>query len=245
MAIRSTHEATLVSAISSAGKVRTSHEATLISVTEPIVTITYPLNPPSITGIGPQNFTLRQVNVVGETESPFSLQQQIQQWSGQAWQIEADLPPMLYPQAEQWISFLGALFGKFGTFLMGDYNRPAPQGAFNGAPQTGSIAAGSQQITITGATAGIPRWAVAGDYIQITPAGAPTRLFKVLIDAASDGSGNVTLDVFPNTREVIPLATGIVFGNARGTFRLMENSTQWTIDKNKLYKISFKAQEAI
>src|SRR5579859_7376101 len=128
MAQRSTHEATVISTVVSSGKTRSTHEALLISVTIPIMGITYPLTPPAISGIGPQDFTLSEVNVVGETESPFTLGQQVQQWLGQQLQIEANLPPMLYAQAEQWLSFLGSLFGKYGTFLMGDYNRPTPQG---------------------------------------------------------------------------------------------------------------------
>src|SRR5579864_5609042 len=168
--------------------------------------ITYPLTPPAISGIGPRDFTMSQVNVVGETESPFTLGQQVQQWLGQQLQIEANLPPMLYAQAEQWLSFLGSLFGKYGTFLMGDYNRPTPQGPLSGSPVSsgGANTAGLNQINIRNAAISVTNWAIAGDYIQLTVSGYPQRIYKVLQNASTDGSGNVTLQIFPNIRENIP-----------------------------------------
>lgn len=209
--------------------------------------ITYPLSPPAITGIGPENFTMSEVNVVGETESPFTLGQQLQQWLGQQLQIEANLPPMLYPQAEQWIAFLGSLFGKFGTFLMGDYNRPTPQGPLSGSPLASGAAntAGLNQLNIRGAAVSVTNWAIAGDYIQLTVPSSPQRIYKSLKNASTDGSGNVTLDIFPNIRETIPDGTPIVVSNCQGTFRLMNNLHKWKVDKNKVYTISFQAKEAI
>jgi hypothetical protein len=247
--LRSTQEALSISAVvpSAIAKFHGTQEATLISVTAPIMGITYPVSPPAISGIGPLDFTLSEVHVVGETESPFTLGQQLQQWQGQAWDLEINLPPMLLVQAEQWIAFLGSLLGKFGTFLMGDYNRPTPQGPMSGSPvSSGSAnAPGLNQLNVRGASNSITNWAVAGDYIQLTAAGSPQRLYKVLQNASTDSSGNVTLQIFPNIRENIPDGTTIITSNCRGTFRLMENKQPWKVDRNKLYTISFKAKEAI
>ncbi|HEV3511991.1 MAG TPA: hypothetical protein VGS05_09835 [Candidatus Sulfotelmatobacter sp.] len=247
MAIRSTHEAALVSLSNGAGAIRSSHESFLISVTAPLVGITYPLTAPAISGLGPQDFTMSEVNVVGETESPFTLSQQEQQWLGQMLRIEANLPPMLYAQAEQWISFLGALFGKFGTFLIGDYNRPTPQGPLSGSPVSigGANVAGLNQLNVGGAAASIANWAVAGDYIQLTVPGYPQRIYKILQNASTDSLGEVVLQIFPNIRETIPSLTTIVTTNCKGTFRLQDNTLPWKVDKNKVYTVSFKAKEAI
>jgi len=217
-----------------------------ISVTSPIMGISYPITPPAIAGIGPQNFSMTEVNVVGETVSPFSVSQQEQQWPGQMFQLEADLPPLAMAQAEQWIAFLGSLFGKYGTFLMGDYLRPTPQGPMSGSPVVaGSNASGLNVLNLRGAAASVTNWAVAGDYIQITTSGGPTRLYKVLQNASSSSAGNVTLQIFPNIRETLNDGQAIVTANCVGTFRLQENATAWKVDKDKTYRISFKAQEAI
>lgn len=246
MPVRTTQEVALLSSRGTS-KVRTSQEVLLISVPFTPLGITYPLSPPAISGIGPQDFSITEVNVVGETESPFTLGQQIQQWPGQTLQLEMNLPPMLYVQAEQWLAFLGALFGKYGTFLMGDYNRPTPQGVFSGSPlASGSNASGINALNIRGASVGVSNWAVAGDYIQFQVAGYPQRIHKVLQNAASDGSGNVSgLPIFPNLAETVPDGTVITTSNCQGTWRLQENSTMWKVDKNKVYTISFKAKLAI
>ena len=66
--VRSTQEALQISVTRSAiDKVRSTQEALLISVTAPIVAISYPISPPAISGIGPKDFTMSMVNVVGET----------------------------------------------------------------------------------------------------------------------------------------------------------------------------------
>ena len=246
MAVRSTQEVLLISS-RSPSLLRSSQEVLLISIPYTPLAITYPVSPPAIAGLGPQDFTMTEMNVVGETESPFTLGQQIQQWPGQALQLELNLPPMLYAQAEQWLAFLGSLFGKFGTFLMGDYNRPTSQGAMSGSPvASGSNPSGLNNLNIRGAALGVSNWAVAGDYIQLTAPSSPQRMYKVLQNAASDGSGNVSgLAIFPNLRETVPDGTVIVVANCQGTFRLQENTLKWKVDKNKMYTISFKAKEAI
>lgn len=226
--------------------------------------ISYPLAPPTIAGIGPQDFTMSQLNVVGEGESPFDLSQQLQQWPGQRWEIEANLPPMLTAQAEKWIAFLGSLKGKWGTFWMGDYLRATPQGLWtpsasglsaNTSAAVGNNVAGSNQIFIRGAAPNVASFAVAGDYVSYTPQIliihfqsvylTPFRLYKVLTDASSDASGDVTLDVWPNLRETIVDNRPIISSNAFGTFRLQENTFKWKVDRNKTYAISFKAKEAL
>jgi hypothetical protein len=244
MSVRVTQSPLLVSSRSSS-LVRITQAALLISIPYNPMAITYPLTPPAV--LGPQDFTLTELNVIGETESPFTLNQQLQQWPGQEWLLELTLPPMLYAQAEQWISFLGALFGKRGTFLMGDYNRPTPQGPMSGTPlASGSNANGLNVINLRGAAVSVTNWAVAGDYIQLQVSGAPQRLYKVLENASSDAGGNVSsLTIFPNLRETVPDGTAIVTTNCAGTFRLAANQQPWKIDRDKVYTISFKAKEAI
>lgn len=246
MAQRTTHEATLISA-GSAGKVRTTHEAILISITSPIVGITYPLTAPAISGIGPKKFAMTEANVVGETESPFTFSQQEQQWLGQRFMLEVELPPLQMAEAEQWIAFLGSLYGKLGTFLMGDYLRPTPQGAMSGTPVVNGVnSSGANVLSVRTSTPSVTNWAVAGDYIQVTAgSGQPQRLFKVLQNANSGPSGLVALQIFPNIREALTDGTAIVTSNCAGTFRLMSNELPWKVDENKIYTITFKAKEAL
>lgn len=227
------------------GLARVDQAALMFEIPFTPVPFNYPLTPPAIAGIGPQDFTLALENVVGESDSPFTLGDQVFNWPGDMFTIDAKLPPMLAPQAEQWVSFLAMLLGKLGTFLMGDYNRLTPQGPMNGTPVVnGANPSGSNQLLVRGATASELAWAVAGDYIQVTAAGGLQRLHKVLANANSSSGGLVTLEIRPAIREALADGTAIVVSNCAGTFRLQSNTCPWKIDKDKVYSIAFKAREA-
>jgi len=207
------------------------------------VAFTYPITLP--TNIGPQEFTLALENIAGESDSPFDFSDQVFLWPGDMFTAELTMPPMLYTQAEPWVCALGLLLGKYGTFLMGDYNRPTPQGAMSGSPVVyGSNLSGSNQLQVRGASISVSNWAVAGDYIQVTASGGLQRMHKILANAASSSGGDVTLEIRPNIRESLSDGTAIITSNCKGTFRLQSNQTPWKIDKNRVYSISFKAREA-
>lgn len=112
-----------------------------------------------------------------------------------------------------------------------------------GAPPTN--AAGNEVLITDGWTASQAGIVKAGDYLQLQASGAPQRLYKVLADANSDGSGNATFDIFPRIRETIPDNTAIVTATARGTFRLLNNQQDWDIDEALVYGIEFQAVEAL
>lgn len=247
MAIRDTQDC-LIFEVSTLGTahLRDTQDSLIFEIAIANMSLAYPLTPPAISGIGPQDFTLAMQNVIGEAVSPFTLSDQEQQWPGQMFTLEANLPPMPYAQAEQWIAFLGSLFGKYGTFLMGDYNRPAPQGPMSGTPVVnGANPSGLNQLSVRNAATSVTNWAVAGDYIQVTAGGGQQRIYKVLQNANSSSGGIVALEIFPNIREALADGTAIVTANCAGTFRLQQNSATWKIDRNRMYTISFKAREAL
>jgi hypothetical protein len=220
------------------------------------VPFTYPLTPP--TQLGPQQCKVRMVSVVGETISPFTGNQQEQQWPAQWFELDIALPPMMRAPnlavrnadkrytAELWASFLAMLGGKYGTFLQGDPNAKTPAGVATGTPVTSgtSIAAPNNVITTTGWTPSITGILLAGDYIQATPSGGWQRLYKVLQDVDSDAGGNASLSVFPMLHEQLGSGLSIVTANTAGTFRLAQNQSEFDIDRARVYGISFKAKEA-
>jgi|GEM_PF-827071 len=99
--------------------------------------ILYPLFPPPLPG--PRKLKFAASNLVGISSSPFTGQQEIQQWPGEWWELEIGLPPMLRTQAEQWVTFLLSLRGQVGTFLIGDPLANIPQGSALGVPVTGIV----------------------------------------------------------------------------------------------------------
>jgi hypothetical protein len=248
MALRDTQDILVVEVDSvGAGNIRVSQDVLVFEIDAPTsMSLTYPLTPPAISGIGPQTLKFTMMDLVGETVSPFTGGQQVQQWPGQWFEFEATMPRMTRAQAEQWNAFLAGLHGKLGTFLFGDPLSPAPQGVATGTPLVnGSNLNGASQLNTKGWTHSVAGILKAGDYIQVTASGQPQRLHKLVQDAASDGSGNSTLQIFPSIRESLSDGTTIVLANTAGTFRLSENARIWQEEKDKTYSISFKGKEAI
>ena len=203
--------------------------------------ITYPVAFPSI---GIKSMNIRAVSVVGASQSPFTGQQQVYKHQGQWWEAEVTLPPMKRDEAEQIAAFLLKLNGRYGTFTLGDPANTAPRGVGTGLPVVnGGSQTGGELITDgwTESTAGILK---AGDWIQLG-SGSATRLHKVLNDVTSDGSGNATLDIWPNLRSSPSDNAQITVISPKGQWRLSSNEVQYSIDEASLYGITFACVEAL
>jgi len=193
------------------------------------VSITYPLSLP--TNKSPAQVTMRSVNIVSENRSPFSGVRQVYVHQGKWWEAEVTLPPMNRADAEQWISFLVKLGGKEGTFLMGDPSATTPRGSAATAPGTPLVNGASQtgdELVIDGCPNSATGYLLAGDYIQLGT-GASSFLFKVVDDANTDGSGNLTVTVWPdlNTRNQPLNNAAVTVTSAKGLWALNLNSPDW------------------
>lgn len=204
--------------------------------------ISYPLTLPSHTGIAQIN--LRAINTVGMSMSPFTYAQQVVAHSGQRWEADITLPPMERADAEQWVAWLVSLRGQLGTFTLGDPLGATPRGSAGGTPLVNGADQTGGTLTIDGCTASQTGWLKAGDYIQLGSAGTAT-LHKVLQDADSDGSGNVTLDIWPYIRTAPSDNAAVVTSSAVGKFRLASNEQNWSINEASIYGMTFGAIEAI
>ena len=206
------------------------------------MSISYPINIP--THVDANAITLRTVNSVAASMSPFSNKQQVVAHSGQRWEAEVTLPPMNRADAEQWVAFLVSLRGMLGTFLMGDPSGVTPRGSAGGTPiiqgssQTGDV------LIIDGATANQTGWLKSGDYLQVG-AGATASLHKVLADVNSDSGGNVTIDIWPSIKTAPTDNSTVVLSSAKGLFRLISNETSWNITAASIYGITFGARQAL
>lgn len=204
--------------------------------------ITYPVSFPS--SIGLANINIRARTVVGISASPFTGQQQVYKHQGQWWEAEVTLPPMKRADAEQAIAFLLKMNGQYGTFLLGDKANPATRGVGTGTPLVnGASQTGDELITDgwTTSTTGILK---AGDWIQLG-SGSSTRLYKVLDDVDSDGSGNATINIFPSLRSSPADDAAITVSNTQGLWRLASNETEYSIDNMSIYGMTFACVEAL
>lgn len=207
--------------------------------------ITYPLTLPTITGIQSVNFIVR--NSVGATQSPFTYEQQIFKNPGQRFEADVTLPPMTRASADVWNTFFIKLYGQYGTFLLGDPNAATPRGTASSSPGT-PVVNGADQTGNTLNIDGVPTsqtgYLKAGDYIQLGT-GSGARLYKVLDDADSNGSGEVELTIYPDLRSSPSDDSTVVVSSAVGLFRLTTPTHNWAISMDGFYSLSFGASEAI
>lgn len=207
--------------------------------------ITYPLSLPTVSGIASVNFIAR--SATGITTSPFTLESQVFRNQGERFEADVSLAPMKRDDAEQWNAFFLKLYGQFGTFLLGDPNASVPRGSASTTPGTPVVNGASQTgdtLNIDGAPASATGYLKAGDYIQLG-SGTSSRLYKVLDDANSNGSGEVALTIYPDLRSSPSDGATVVVSDAKGLFRLNTPTHQWSISQDSFYSMTFGAIEAI
>ena len=206
-----------------------------------VFTPSYPLTLPTATGIRTQNWGLRRITSI--TQSPFTLQQQVYQHSGEQWNTTMTLPPMLKDKASIWLSFFLQLRGVRGTFKIGDQDRKTIQGTATGTVRVNGASQTGNQVALDGFTASRSNVFKAGDYIQIN-----SYMYMVTEDVSADGSGEANVKIEPALRqgiETINDDTLVVYLNTTTIMRLDSNEFNWDTDQVSKYGISFACSEAL
>ena len=205
------------------------------------MTITFPISLPA--SPAPRSLVLRAYDAAAVAESPFSLVQDVQEFGGQRWELDVELPPMKRVDAAAWVAALKSLRGRRGTFLYGPVVEASPQGTWAGTPLVdGAHAAGATAVSLKGLDASAT--IKADDYFNFGT-GSSTRLHSALADATADGSGDVTIDIWPHLRAALADEAAIVSSSPKGIWRLASNTRQWDIGLAQIYGIRFVAVEAL
>jgi len=202
------------------------------------MTISYPVTIPSSPSI--RDVTFRMLSRTALNSSPFTGQQQVSVWDGQWWEVDINLPPMERADAEEWIAFLASLNGHEGYFLFGDPDGTSPRGIGTGTPKVNGASQTGQTLITDGWTASQTGIMKAGDYIQID-----NNLYKVLVDADSDGDGDATLEIFPKIRSAHDDDAVITVSSAKGYFRLASKVNSWSSNSLRHYSITLSLVEKI
>lgn len=183
--------------------------------------------------------------VTGVTISPFTLDEQKFKWPAEQWSIDFRLPVIVDRAiAAEWQAFGVLLEGKYNTFLMGAPGARLPRGSALGAPKIDGASQVGNSIITKDWTPNSTGVLLKGDYIQLGT-GSSSRLHMVTNDVDSDGAGNATINLMPALRSSPVDSSDIVTSNARGVFRLVDDSFSWSIDPGPVYRMSFQALEVV
>jgi hypothetical protein len=194
------------------------------------MTITFPISFPS--DGGPSKASIADNNVVGVTAAPFSLSEQIQEYDGQAWELELTFPPMDQARGRQWVAAIRSLRGPVGTFLFlpPGYERKGaidPVGVqVNLSTSTGfvlNVKTSPSQGTLADAFK-------AGDYISLGT-GLSSHLHVVLQDAALNSAGRTSLTIWPRLRSTPAGDSAVEVAAPKGLFRLVNKGVDYDEDE--------------
>ena len=204
--------------------------------------ITYPRSLPSAMKF--QQAAFRTNSVVAVAKSPFTGQEQAVAHQGQFWTAQLSMSPIERADAGAITAWFTSLNGREKTFLLGDPAAATPQGSASSAPGTPVVNGASQTgsaLICDGAPNDATNYLKEGDYVQLGT-GSTSRLYMVLEDVTSDGSGNFTLNLWPNLRSSPANDDTLVVASTVGVFRLQDNISQWDLN-TVIYGFSFTAIE--
>lgn len=200
----------------------------------------YPLAFPS--GIAPESDEMELVSSSAGYQSVYTGQADYQALDGQWWKRRLSFPPMNRATAEPLISFLSRLQGQVGTFTCGMFLSSAAQGSTTGAlPTVASFSSDGTSLSITAGPLNRLNYLLAGDYFAING-----YIFKALENVSTDGSGAATFDVAPRVVSTkVTIGNSLAVDNPQGTWRLMNNSVSWSINKARTFGVEIEMMENI
>ena len=199
--------------------------------------LSYPLTLP--TARRPASVAFSGNASVGMNVSPFTRASQKYVWQADYWSWDVTWGQMSRPAAEDLIGWLLGLNGREGTFLMGDPSAVTPRGTWAGTPRVNGANQQGRSLVVDGFAAGAT--GAAGDYFQLGSS-SNSRLYKLAKAFTADGSGNATLDFWPQVRPTVNDNDFIISSNTVGIFQLSSNKMPWDVN-NVIYGFSFQCEE--
>jgi hypothetical protein len=209
------------------------------------VALVYPLSLPSALKFQARNW--RKSDVQSDVASPYTGQSQVVVFGGQWVECTMTLIALKRDEAQDWSAWLTSLKGYSGTFLLGDPHRATPLGSAASAPGTPLVRGASQSgasLDIDGLPANATGYLKRGDLVQIGT-GASTQLYELMTDASSNGSGQATLEIWPDLRSAPADNAAVIVTGAKGLFHRSSPATEWQVGRDGTSQLSFDCKERL
>jgi hypothetical protein len=183
-----------------------------------------------------ESMSIRMVTANAVSQSPYTLQQQVQSFGGMRWEVDVSLKPLDNSTALEVQAFFVNRKGRKNSFLL---------------PMIGS-GNSYHSYEVTTCTVNGSNQAIGSETLNITNTSSISlgRMFGLndrlhLASAPAYQTGNRTIGVQPPLREV-PLDNAVLdFTNPCGTFRMASDDVSWGISNSLNYGFSFTCIEAI
>lgn len=204
------------------------------------MTISYPINLPNYEDI--DSYVITAENLTRASQSEYNFKNIVSSFEDGRWKLNINLRILTSQEVGKWIAFLVKLKGLSGSFLAPmDILRPEPTGSNLGTPLiNGAQNAGVNSINVDGFPNSSNGLWLEGDFIQIG-----SYAYMILADVNSNGSGQATVDIFPNLRANVSDNASIITSSPKSLFRLDSNLQDWTVRKDKLFNLNFTAIEKL
>lgn len=183
----------------------------------------------------PSSIEFTAIDTVAVAESPFTGQQQVQNWNAGRLELSVQMPPLTHAHAQDWIAWLMGLKGAAGVFQVGDPLGTAPRGTGAGTIIVSGAGQSGYTLNVSGGSG--PGVLLPGDWLQIG-----YRLYRNL---GTYNGGSAALSIWPQIRESPLDSAAIIVRNTQGLFRLKGNQRKWSITEARVYGIQFECREAI
>ena len=191
------------------------------------------------TSPAPRSVEFTAQDLVAVSTSPFTGQQQVQDWQACWLEASVTLPPMPESAALAWVAFLLQVRGQACVFQMGDPRAAAPRGSGAGTPTIWGSGQTGYSLQTQGWTANAAGVLLPGDWVQVG-----LRLYRNLETINADGNGRAQLTLWPKLRESPFDGQPLILAGAKGLWRLNSNTRKWSVAEAGIYGFQFDAREA-
>lgn len=199
--------------------------------------ISYPVTFPS--SIFPRRVRWTANSVVGVSESPITLEQQVYVHQGEAWGITLEWPPLTVDHAETLIACLNSLNGREGTMLLSPPDYRGARGTWvNATPLVKGSGQSGKALLVDGIALGLT--GALGDWFQIG-----NHIHKLTQAFVMGGAGEVTLSFWPRLRASPADNAPLTLVNPAGLWRLTENQREWSAELARTYGLTAVFGEAL
>ena len=153
-----------------------------------------------------------------------SFKEQRRRRGGHRWLLEIEFPPMTRSEFAPVYAFAVKQRGQYETFTYYPPTVSSPQGTATGTPVVnGAQSAGDNTIVTDGWSNSITALK-AGDFLKFA---GHDKVYMVVEDATSDGSGNATLTIEPPLRSSVADDEGITVSDVPFTVRFADDIAEF------------------